>query len=93
MAEEEYQLQRSRNGCLTCRARRVKCDELRPICSRCAAGNRQVSNGLATWNDDEHTFPAAVTFPPPPHNNNLPTIPAEIGPSLSSTLPVTTELS
>ena len=52
-----------------------------------------MSNGLATWNDDEHTFPAAVTFPPPPHNNNLPTIPAEIGPSLSSTLPVTTELS
>lgn len=27
---------RVRSGCLTCRARRVKCDELRPICHNCS---------------------------------------------------------
>ncbi|KAH8831947.1 hypothetical protein DL96DRAFT_1589464 [Flagelloscypha sp. PMI_526] len=29
-------LGRSRGGCKTCRARRVKCDELRPICKACS---------------------------------------------------------
>ncbi|KAK6531596.1 hypothetical protein TWF694_002780 [Orbilia ellipsospora] len=32
---------RTRSGCFTCRARRVKCDEARPICDRCAKGGRQ----------------------------------------------------
>lgn len=27
--------QRSRNGCWTCRTKKVKCDEIRPICRRC----------------------------------------------------------
>ncbi|KAI8653807.1 Zn(2)-C6 fungal-type domain-containing protein [Fusarium sp. Ph1] len=27
---------RSKNGCLTCRIRKVKCDERRPVCERCA---------------------------------------------------------
>ncbi|CAG5188981.1 uncharacterized protein ALTATR162_LOCUS12076 [Alternaria atra] len=31
---------RSRNGCLTCRARRVKCDETRPLCKACGKKNR-----------------------------------------------------
>jgi hypothetical protein len=30
---------RARTGCLTCRARRVKCDEQVPECSRCVAAN------------------------------------------------------
>jgi hypothetical protein len=34
---------RSRRGCLTCRARKVKCDEVRPKCLRCAAMGREVS--------------------------------------------------
>ncbi|UKZ66031.1 uncharacterized protein TrAtP1_007213 [Trichoderma atroviride] len=29
-----------RTGCSTCKARRVKCDEAKPICRRCAMGNR-----------------------------------------------------
>ncbi|CAI6226093.1 unnamed protein product [Periconia digitata] len=32
---------RARTGCLTCRARRVKCDEQLPICKRCAAANTE----------------------------------------------------
>ncbi|PHH52983.1 Adhesion and hyphal regulator 1 [Ceratocystis fimbriata CBS 114723] len=31
---------RTRSGCYTCRTRRVKCDEGRPICERCRKGNR-----------------------------------------------------
>lgn len=31
---------RTRSGCFTCRARRIKCDEGRPICDRCRKGSR-----------------------------------------------------
>ncbi|KAL5630700.1 hypothetical protein BROUX41_000572 [Berkeleyomyces rouxiae] len=31
---------RSRNGCLTCRSRRKKCDEVKPICGSCDVGKR-----------------------------------------------------
>lgn len=34
---------RRKTGCLTCRARRVKCDERRPVCERCEAGNLECS--------------------------------------------------
>ncbi|KAE8151294.1 putative Zn(II)2Cys6 transcription factor [Aspergillus avenaceus] len=32
---------RTRSGCFTCRSRRIKCDETRPICDRCRKGNRE----------------------------------------------------
>lgn len=35
--------QRSRSGCFTCRRRKVKCDESRPICEKCQIGQRDVS--------------------------------------------------
>ncbi|KAK6337705.1 hypothetical protein TWF696_001188 [Orbilia brochopaga] len=38
---EHIKHRRTRSGCFTCRARRVKCDETRPICERCAKGGRQ----------------------------------------------------
>ncbi|PWY85989.1 hypothetical protein BO70DRAFT_395119 [Aspergillus heteromorphus CBS 117.55] len=31
---------RARTGCLTCKSRRVKCDEQKPICNRCVSANR-----------------------------------------------------
>lgn len=31
---------RTRSGCFTCRARRIKCDETRPTCERCRKGSR-----------------------------------------------------
>ena len=31
---------RARTGCLTCKARRVKCDETRPFCQRCTKAGR-----------------------------------------------------
>jgi len=35
--------QRARTGCLTCRRRKVKCDEGRPRCARCKIKQREVS--------------------------------------------------
>ncbi|KAL3490558.1 hypothetical protein BJX62DRAFT_238015 [Aspergillus germanicus] len=35
----EDRRRRTRTGCLTCRARRVKCDEQKPTCERCQAAN------------------------------------------------------
>ncbi|CZT00813.1 related to C6 finger domain protein [Rhynchosporium graminicola] len=32
---------RTRSGCYTCRSRRVKCDETRPLCERCKKGGRE----------------------------------------------------
>ncbi|KAL4807104.1 hypothetical protein BDV18DRAFT_112694 [Aspergillus unguis] len=32
---------RTRSGCFTCRSRRIKCDETRPVCERCRKGNRE----------------------------------------------------
>ncbi|KAH8592931.1 hypothetical protein B0O99DRAFT_689147 [Bisporella sp. PMI_857] len=32
---------RTRSGCYTCRSRRVKCDEVHPICERCKKGGRE----------------------------------------------------
>ncbi|KAF7557101.1 hypothetical protein G7Z17_g968 [Cylindrodendrum hubeiense] len=31
---------KSRSGCLCCKRKRVKCDETRPVCKRCARSNR-----------------------------------------------------
>ena len=32
---------RSRNGCWSCKSRKVRCDEIKPSCMRCAKHNRQ----------------------------------------------------
>ncbi|KAK4693605.1 hypothetical protein P7C71_g3824, partial [Lecanoromycetidae sp. Uapishka_2] len=39
---------RSRTGCLTCRQRKLKCDEQKPICGQCSKANRhcEASTGL-----------------------------------------------
>ena len=36
-----------RTGCSTCKARRVKCDEAKPICQRCAIGGRKCEYNTA----------------------------------------------
>lgn len=33
---------RTRTGCLCCRARRIKCDEERPVCRRCVIAKKEV---------------------------------------------------
>jgi hypothetical protein len=36
-----------RTGCSTCKARRVKCDEAKPVCQRCAIGGRKCEYNTA----------------------------------------------
>ncbi|KAL2411096.1 hypothetical protein ABEF95_000995 [Exophiala dermatitidis] len=44
---------RTRAGCLTCRSRKVKCDEQRPTCHRCQIAHRQCDYGHEIrWEDD-----------------------------------------
>ncbi|KAK5111695.1 hypothetical protein LTR62_004801 [Meristemomyces frigidus] len=40
-SSEHVKHRRTRSGCYTCRQRRVKCDETRPICDRCRKGKRE----------------------------------------------------
>ncbi|KAE8448159.1 hypothetical protein EG329_009763 [Mollisiaceae sp. DMI_Dod_QoI] len=40
------------SGCLTCRKRKVKCDELKPICGRCSRLQRECK-----WSDDLQVIP------------------------------------
>ncbi|KAL0940545.1 C6 zinc finger domain protein [Colletotrichum truncatum] len=40
---------RVKSGCRTCRIRRVKCDEIRPSCSRCVQTGR-TCDGYGIWN-------------------------------------------
>ncbi|TFK23651.1 hypothetical protein FA15DRAFT_549433, partial [Coprinopsis marcescibilis] len=37
---------RSKTGCITCRIKKVKCDEIKPDCNRCRLGNKD-----CTWPD------------------------------------------
>ncbi|KAL4924873.1 Zn(II)2Cys6 transcription factor domain-containing protein [Aspergillus undulatus] len=41
-------------GCYTCRARKVKCDEARPVCKRCVKGNR-ICGGYRILDDTKKT--------------------------------------
>lgn len=38
--QDQKKHKRTRSGCFTCRSRRIKCDEARPVCERCRKGNR-----------------------------------------------------
>ncbi|KLO91813.1 uncharacterized protein LW93_14707 [Fusarium fujikuroi] len=49
-------------GCWTCRARRVKCDEVQPVCNRCTKA-RRICEGYGvrlTWTSDEKDTPFRV---------------------------------
>lgn len=52
---ERYGGSKVRTGCVTCKQRRVKCDERKPICNRCVKAGRQCG-GYA---------------PPPPKDRNV----------------------
>ncbi|CAE6414701.1 unnamed protein product [Rhizoctonia solani] len=80
--------QRSKNGCLTCRRRRKKCDEKLPVCSRCERSETQCiwpqhiaypNTFTPTTPMDEHTH-ATLGF------STVPTGPGVINPAGSSFL-------
>ncbi|KAI0968661.1 hypothetical protein F4678DRAFT_481864 [Xylaria arbuscula] len=64
---------RSRNGCQTCKARRVRCDEKHPVCSHChrlqleciyGSAIRPTQNTLHSINGTQHSEVPASPFSP-----------------------------
>ncbi|CAE6472283.1 unnamed protein product [Rhizoctonia solani] len=49
--------QRSRDGCLTCKAKRKKCDEIRPICLRCSKVGSECS-----WPSRQYDIDPRIEF-------------------------------
>ncbi|CAK7206459.1 hypothetical protein SEUCBS139899_009254 [Sporothrix eucalyptigena] len=66
--ERPRKRRRARTGCLTCRARRVKCDETHPQCNNCA--NRFVectwTNSVAAQSEQGTLTTNATSAPPTP---------------------------
>ncbi|WPG98848.1 Hypothetical protein R9X50_00164600 [Acrodontium crateriforme] len=52
---------KTRTGCLTCKIRRVKCDEARPGCARCASTGRKC-DGYRIPQKKESTSPPSVVL-------------------------------
>ncbi|CAE7196902.1 unnamed protein product [Rhizoctonia solani] len=50
---------RSKTGCLTCRTKKIKCDETKPICTKCVHGQRE-----CTWPKDVQVNPSATSSTP-----------------------------
>lgn len=46
---------RSKTGCLTCRSRRIKCDELKPICTHCKKSNKECVYAASTTTSTNKT--------------------------------------
>ncbi|KAF5877105.1 putative transcription factor cys6 protein [Botrytis fragariae] len=63
-----------KTGCNTCKARRVKCDETKPVCRRCQK-LRSVCDGYPAsnepWNPETHMIAAAVSASGMSANNEL----------------------
>lgn len=53
---------RSTSGCLTCRGRRLKCDEKKPICSNCLKSSRNCVYSETTLDVEESANGAASTI-------------------------------
>ncbi|KZT26714.1 hypothetical protein NEOLEDRAFT_1062539 [Neolentinus lepideus HHB14362 ss-1] len=73
---------RSKTGCLTCRAKKIKCDETKPSCLRCTHGQRE-----CTWPEG---LPARKKAPPKKQSvpiDNRPSTAESSGVSESSTPP------
>ncbi|KAM7188184.1 hypothetical protein V8F33_010777 [Rhypophila sp. PSN 637] len=68
---------RTRSGCYTCRSRRVKCDEVRPICERCRKGKRECNypeptpaKGAASTGSRESSGQSQQTSPSSSHGGD-----------------------
>ncbi|OAA73091.1 C6 zinc finger domain protein [Akanthomyces lecanii RCEF 1005] len=46
-----------KTGCMTCRARRVKCDETKPACARCISAKRKCGGYVYPTTPSQHTSP------------------------------------
>ncbi|KAK9235995.1 hypothetical protein V1525DRAFT_408206 [Lipomyces kononenkoae] len=51
-----------RTGCSTCKARRVKCDEAKPICRRCAVGGRKCESNTERTTTSKHGHGISASY-------------------------------
>ncbi|CAK7205456.1 hypothetical protein SEUCBS139899_008231 [Sporothrix eucalyptigena] len=61
-----------RTGCSTCKARRVKCDEAKPVCRRCAVGGRACTYTIKTTSPSRNVI--TVYVPPAPEPTRQPAL-------------------
>ncbi|KAJ5656846.1 hypothetical protein N7507_008796 [Penicillium longicatenatum] len=70
---------KSRHGCMTCKTRRVKCDELRPICSNCTQRREKcVYPGLGPHFFAESTRKSRKKAQSPPDTQTLPSSESQV---------------
>lgn len=91
---------RSRNGCWTCRQRKVKCDEIRPICSSCTRlgkdcewGQRWKFDDLSIRTKRRHKHVSTAGSPSWDEKNQLRLMARQLYARHQPTLPPFTELS
>ncbi|KAH6632920.1 hypothetical protein C7974DRAFT_162188 [Boeremia exigua] len=66
---------RTRTGCITCRIRRVKCDERKPACMRCTTTGRTCDGYPSNFRvvaSAQTTIPSEVTLREPPNPSPWP---------------------
>lgn len=61
--------QKVRTGCLTCKARRKKCDETKPACQRCTSTGR-LCEGYPEPQPSKDTTSAELSYPTPTSQSN-----------------------
>ncbi|KAK4238388.1 transcriptional regulatory protein moc3 [Achaetomium macrosporum] len=62
-------MRRTKTGCLTCRRRRIKCDEGKPTCNNCIKSKRECDgyNKRLTFKEPLSSFPSGPFSHPPYH--------------------------
>ncbi|KAK4548234.1 hypothetical protein LTR36_010104 [Oleoguttula mirabilis] len=80
-----FSRKRTKTGCLTCRKRRIKCGEQRPVCQNCIKSKRQCEG----YNQRVIFKPATFDFRPTPHGGAHITFQA--GPVAGPVVPYETE--
>ncbi|KAG9257891.1 uncharacterized protein F5Z01DRAFT_307810 [Emericellopsis atlantica] len=82
---------RTKTGCLTCRKRRIKCDEQRPACNNCTKAKRECLGYEVLFREHNGVNPlaraASATSSNPPSPNHLASSQSPSVASLTSPLP------
>ncbi|KAF8520463.1 hypothetical protein BU17DRAFT_89054 [Hysterangium stoloniferum] len=80
---------RSKTGCLTCRVKKIKCDETKPTCTRCAHGQRE-----CTWPENVPARKKTVPKKQAEGDDKSPALsPESASPASSSATPTAREAS
>ncbi|KAI0423508.1 hypothetical protein F5Y09DRAFT_327207 [Xylaria sp. FL1042] len=83
-----------RTGCITCKARKVKCDEARPACKRCLTGDRICEGyrapplGSFSWSSLLQVRPSTIPFSESSNTElrNIDFFRSKVAPTLTSPL-------